>query len=304
MVITLDNGQAKITVRPDLGAGLTRYDVLSGGKWLPIFRRVSDTVEHPFALSHILLAPFSGRVSGGGFTFDGVFHAVARNMPTEEYPIHGSGFSSPWTVVQQTSDIIALTLRSDGPGPFRYDAYVIYRLEGADLAMELTIANRASIRLPYGAGFHPWFVRDEQTYLTATATQVWLESDDHLPQSIGLVSHYPNMDFNMKRLLPSSWINNWFTGWDRRARIDWTKRRISLEIEASENLCHYVVFSPSSDADFFCFEPVSHPVDAFNLVGGPETHGMKILSPGAELLVQMSIRPRTLYGGVKLMGRL
>ena len=295
MGVTLNNGVATITIRPELGAGLTGYDVLCSGEWLPIFRRVSDTTAHPFALSNILLAPFSGRVSGGGFTFDGTFYAIERNMPTEEYPIHGSAFSSAWMIAEHTADAIALTLRCDGPGPFRYDAHVIYRLEGLDLVMELTITNRASIRLPYGAGFHPWFVRDQQTYLTANATRVWLESDDHLPRSIELLSHHADMNFCTKRHLPSSWINNWFTGWDRKAQIDWPGRGVSVEVEASKDLCQYVVFSPSSEADFFCFEPVSHPVDAFNPPEGPEAHGMKILDPGAELRVQMVVRPRKSY---------
>jgi aldose 1-epimerase len=40
------------------------------------------------------------------------------------------------------------------------------------------------------------------------------------------------------------------------------------------------LFSPGADAGFFCFEPVSHAVDAFHLAGGPQVHGLKILRPG------------------------
>ena len=110
MAITLDNGQARITVRPDLGAGATSYDFHDGTGWQPIFRRVSDDTVHPFELSNILLVPFSGRVSGGGFTFDGRFHAIERNLPPEKYPIHGSGFALPWTVSHQAPDSVTLRL--------------------------------------------------------------------------------------------------------------------------------------------------------------------------------------------------
>ena len=58
---------------------------------------------------------------------------------------------------------------------------------------------------------------------------------------------------------------------------------------ASEALRQYVVFSPAGDADFFCFEPVSHPVDAFNLPGPPAAHGLRVLEPGESLAVTSSV---------------
>ncbi|MCW5708013.1 aldose 1-epimerase [Shinella sp.] len=283
MAVELDNGAARIRVRPDLGAGLTCFDVRHGGAWLPVFRTVDPATAHPFALSNILLVPFSGRVSGGGFTFDGAFHALPRNMETEPYPIHGNGFSAAWTEVSRSDDSITLTLLSDGPGPFRYEATMSYRLEGTGLVMELSLANRAETRLPYGAGFHPWFVRDADTTLAAPSKGVWLERDDHLPKAYAPVAAHPDMDFNVPRPLPPRWINNWFDGWDGKARIDWPARGLRAEVEASEALGQYVVFSPAADADFFCFEPVSHPVGAFNLPDRLDAYGLKVLSPGETL---------------------
>ena len=34
--ITLDNGKVRLTVRPDLGAGATGYDLRDGETWQPI----------------------------------------------------------------------------------------------------------------------------------------------------------------------------------------------------------------------------------------------------------------------------
>lgn len=292
MAIILDNGKARVTLRPDLGAGATAYEIHDGTAWQPIFRRVPDDTSHPFQLSNILLVPFSGRVSGGGFTFDGQFHALERNMETETYPIHGSAFANPWTVWHWTLDSVTFRLAAGGPGPFRYDATMTYALEDAALVMRLEVVNRG-IRLPFGIGFHPWFVRDGDTRLQAPAAQVWLEQDDHLPKAIEPVARHPDMDFNVSRALPGRWINNWFSGWNRQAHIDWPRRGISADITASEGLDQYVVFSPEGDADFFCFEPVSHPVDAFNLPGGAETYGMKVLEPGEAVSASMHIAPKT-----------
>ena len=281
--VGLSNGFARAVVRPDLGAGLTSFDVLRRGGWTPVFRSVDPATDHPFALSNILLGPFSGRISGGGFTFEGVFHPVERTMPTEKYPIHGSGFSAEWTIAERTAEAVALSLDAEGPSPFRYSAVVTYRLDGAALVMDLSVTNRAAMALPYGLGFHPWFVRDRNTFLSAGADRVWLEHEDHLPRVVEPVSAHPDLDFNNRKRLPSRWVNNWFDGWDKRARIDWLDRGLAVEIEASDRLDRYVLFSPSGDADFFCFEPVSHPVDAFNLAEGPLAHGMARLDPGATL---------------------
>jgi aldose 1-epimerase len=289
--ISLSNGKARITIRSDLGAGLSCYDVFDGAAWQPILRTADPATQHPFHLSNILLVPFSGRVSGGGFTFDGTFHPIARNIETEKYPIHGSGFSAGWTVDEQADDRVTLSLSANGPGPFRYDAVMTYRLDGLALAMELAISNRARIRLPFGAGFHPWFVRDTETFLTASADGIWLEEVDHLPDVFEPVSNHADMDFNARCHLPERWINNWFSGWNRTARIEWPARGLAAEIDASEELDQYVVFSPSATADFFCFEPVTHPVDAFNLPEGPRAHGMKVLNPSETLSVTTNITP-------------
>lgn len=287
--VELANDRVRIVVRPDLGAGLTAFEVLSEGIWQPIFRTVDPATAHPFSLSNILLVPFSGRVSGGGFSFDGAFHALPRNMETERYPIHGNGFSAAWQVASQDPASMSLALSAEGPGPFRYDAVMSYRLDGAALTMELEIVNRAAIRLPYGAGFHPWFVRDADTTLTAPATGVWLERDDHLPKALEPVTSHPDMDFNRPKAPPGCWINNWFNGWDGKARIDWPGRGLAADIEASEALRQYVVFSPAGDADFICFEPVTHPVDAFNLPGEAQAHGLKVLEPGESLVISTRI---------------
>jgi hypothetical protein len=73
------------------------------------------------------------------------------------------------------------------------------------------------------------------------------------------------------------WLLHWADGWDGRARIEWPGRKLAVEITASENLGTYVLYSPAGERDFVCFEPVSHPVDAFNLPGGPEAHGLRML---------------------------
>src|SRR6185437_5812217 len=89
--------------------------------------------------------------------------------------------------------------------------------------------------------------------------------------------------FSTVRPLPAGFINNGFEGWDGRARVAWPARGLALDIAAAPPLTRYVVYSPSAASGFFCFEPVSHPVDAYHLPGGPLRHGMVCLAPGESL---------------------
>jgi aldose 1-epimerase len=154
----------------------------------------------------------------------------------------------------------------------------------------LAILNRASGALPYGAGFHPWLPRTAGTRLNAPARSVWLEDERHLPTQNMAVTARPEWDFAHPRALPEGWINNGFCGWDGRAVVAWDDRDVALEILARPPIGAYILYSPAADASFFCFEPVTHAVNAHNLPPGPEAHGLTVLAPGATLVAECAFK--------------
>ena len=92
--------------------------------------------------------------------------------------------------------------------------------------------------------------------------------------------------------MPPGWINNAFLEWDGRARIDWTDRDLSLDVTADAPLRTFIVYSPGASADYFCFEPVSHPVDAHNLGEPIEKTGLVELAPGETIDTHCRFAPR------------
>jgi aldose 1-epimerase len=296
--LTLNDGLAEAVIVPDLGAGLAAYDLAGPTGRQPLFRPCRDPSRAaPFNLASNLLVPWSNRISGGGFHFDGQFHALAPNLPGEPFPIHGNGFSSPWAVERTAAASAELKLRSEGPGPFRYEAQASYSLTGGALTMRLSVRNLGLIALPFGLGFHPWIVRSAETQLEAKAKRVVLETDDHLPAGETPAASRAEWDFAAPRGLPRRWVNNAFLGWDGRARILWPERRLELDIEADPPLSTYILYSPSDKAGFFCFEPVTHPVDAHNQPGGPGANGLVVLRPQEAMAASCRFRPRRLGGG-------
>lgn len=287
-IITLEDERARVDVVPELGGGIARFDARSDGRPVRLLRPWSGATD-PFELGCNLLVPWSNRISSGGFRFEGRFHPLAPNFAGQELPIHGNGFQSPWAVARRSQISVELEFESDGPGPFRYSAIVTYRLQDGALTLTLGVKHCADTRLPYGLGFHPWFERTEHTVLRAPAKGIWLVDERQLPTKHISVADRPEWDFRRSAPLPDGFIDNGFTGWSRKAVIIWQDRGIEAVVSASENLGCYLVHSPSPQSGFFCFEPISHPVDAHNFSGEPEANGLAVLSKGDELSASMTI---------------
>ncbi|MBL8599554.1 MAG: aldose 1-epimerase [Devosia sp.] len=292
-MLRLNGNGVEVEIAPEQGAAVARYDVELTGTWRPVLRASTDSGRAgPFALASNVLAPWSNRISGGGFRFDGRFHPLVSNTPGD-HPNHGNAFSSAWEVIETSATRAVLTLSSDGPGPFRYDAQLTYALEGVALRMSLDLTNRAGIALPFGGGFHPWFPRTPQTRLSFDAAGVWTETADHLPDSYLATADHPDWDFAAAPPLPARWLNNAWTGWSGTARIEWPEHGLAATVAAAAPLRTLILYSPSADADFISIEPVSHSVDAHNRSGIGVTAPQR-LKPGEALTLTATIAPELL----------
>ncbi len=291
-VIELNNARLSIGIVPALGAGLAWFDLCEERERRPLFRSwPQQGTRDPNELACYVLAPWSNRIAHGGFWFGGEFHALSANLAGEPCPIHGNAWQNAWRLDAVEKQAVNLSLMSDGPGPFLYEASLRYAIDAVILSVVLTVQHRGLTPLPYGVGFHPWLPRSPQTQLRAPATSVWLENDLHLPSIRRPVDVLPHWDFRTARGLPDSWINNGFTAWNGEAEILWPDCGVGLTIHAEPPLSSYIIYSPGGNADFFCFEPVSHAVNAHNLPGGPAEHGLTVLQPGQRLTAKCHFVP-------------
>ncbi len=277
-MIALTCGGDKAMILPQMGAGLA--GLWSEGQ--PVLRPWSGRAEDgPFALACNLLIPFSNRISKGGFAFDGQFHPIACNLPGEPFPIHGDAFQRAWQIARFSAAEADLILPDGHIGPFRYAARVSYSLTRGALRTRLSVTHLGDTALPYGLGLHPWFPRDAATRVQFVAKGEWPETPEHLPTSDHPLPH--SDQWTTPAPLPDHWINTGFSGWDGSAQI--VQGGLSVRLSAT-GLDTVLLYSPSASSDFFCFEPVSHPVDAHNLPGQP---GLAILASGATLSAAMSL---------------
>lgn len=279
-MLELKVGDAHLSLHPQMGGGIA-------GLWhreKPVLRPWSGQPdEGPFALASNVLVPFSNRIDGG-FTFDGTYHPMAKNMEGDPFAIHGDGFQREWLETSSSDSEAMLTLEAGSFGPYSYRATQTFTLTETTFVNSVTMTNTADIALPFGGGFHPWFPRSDKTRLKATAPEHWPEGAGTLPATDRPQSPPEDFDFSSGRALPDRKIDCAFTSWNGKARIEQGDDAVSLTL-TSKTLTTAIIYSPDPHCGFFCFEPVSHPINAHNLPGMP---GLQVLRPMESLSMSMT----------------
>ncbi len=158
--VRLEVGDLSAEIIPSIGGGVTRFDLRRDDRVVEIFRPwPAGGSSDPNALGLFVLAPWSNRISGGGFTFDGDFHELTPNITGEAFPLHGDAWQEPWPLISHDERHVRMIREAHGPGPFRYRAQMDYGLFSYGLSVRMAIANVGRVPLPFGAGFHPWLPR-------------------------------------------------------------------------------------------------------------------------------------------------
>jgi aldose 1-epimerase len=134
-------------------------------------------------------------------------------------------------------------------------------------------------------------VRTPRATLGAGVAGIWLTDGEAMPTA--LATPPPESD-PARGIRPDAVVlDNCFTGWTRRAVVEWPERAARLVMTAEGPLDFLVLYTPPGEA-FFCAEPVSHVTDAINLAaaGRPDT-GLRTLEPGESLAATITLTPET-----------
>jgi aldose 1-epimerase len=276
----LRNDALRVEILPEAGGGVLRFDALRGEERVPVFRpgTAEAALREPKTLGCYLLVPWSNRIGHGQFPFGGNTVHVPRTRNDEPYPLHGHGWLQPWQLVQASHEAAELVCLHDDAEPFFYTATLRYALRDTSLHIALTVRNEGS-SLPFGLGLHPFLPRTADVRLHAPATGMWRAGPDHLP--LALEALPDAADFRESRTLAADVaINHGFEGWPGQAQIVWPARGLALDIAAETS--RYVLYTPVAQ-DVFCFEPVDHPINAHNLPGAVQDHGLTVLDTGQSL---------------------
>lgn len=282
-LVSQESATQRLQLAPEMGGSVTAWEWKMGEEWIPLFRPWDGASADRYTLACFPLVPWSNRISQGGFEHDGRMYAIHANRTEEHYPIHGDGWLQAWQVSEHAQDRIKLTLESRGfdRSPYHYRSTQTFLLLPDGLQIDLTVTNTGQESLPFGLGLHPYFVRNDRTRLQFKSEGVWLSGDDPIPVEHATLFP-PTWDYNMLSSLDGPMIDNCYTGWNGKALIDYPDRGLSLTMVMPDCNGYTLLYRPPG-RDYFCLEPITHPIDAFHMPGQP---GLAYLAHGDSLALR------------------
>ena len=285
-LLTLEDGLTRLTLAPHIGGSIASWQVIASDQ--PLLRASDARALRSGSANQLAcypLVPWSNRIGKGGFDGPDHWFALEPNNPAVALPIHGSAWQQAWDVIEHTAHCACLQL--DSHHPFAYRATLRYTLQRGQLSIELSVTHQDERAAWHGLGLHPYLPRTANTRLQANTSQVWLCDAQGLPTERTPLPI--DWDFNQLNALPQTRLDNCFTDWDGRALISQPDLGYALECRAT-NSQYCLVYCPP-DEDFFCFEPVSHPVNAHHLPGRP---GLQLLHKGQSANMSFHVQYRPL----------
>lgn len=233
------------------------------GRWIEILHSCPPAVAAQTGGSFVM-APFANRLDRGAFVDGEGRVEIPLNRPDQDMAVHGSSRDRAWQVLEATGD--ALTLVDEFHDPdIRFDYRLEQRIgiEPAGVRLSLRLTNTAGRTLPYGLGFHPWFRKEEDTWLTFRAGTAFDRDDRGFP--IDPTSGNDGAMFaagvDVSRM---PWFDGHFSEWaSRTATVEWRAEQVRLTLSATGALTNLHVYVPD-DRPVLCVEPVSHVPDVHN----------------------------------------
>lgn len=294
----LHSRELEVTLLPRLGNNvISLFDVKEQRE---ILRRFDESdrflYAKPYHFGIPLLIP-PGRIRKGKFQFEGTSYQFDQNTAGDNH-IHGLHRTQSWCVsdIEEDEDGCAVTtefLTEDDPHwmeqfpiPLKFE--MTFRLQDARLSQTLKVTNLGDHRIPFGIGYHTWFMIDgepERWNLKLPVNSIYELNDELLPSG----NLIPLGDLESL----NSGINLQGTNFDTALRIG-DKQPVEalllrddgygLRYTTDENLFrHWVLYTKGPADQFLCIEPYTWLPDAPNVSDDPSFTGLLKVEPGQSL---------------------
>ena len=221
-----------------------------------------------------VLFPFPNRLDKGTYIHQGQKFAFPINEPANQNALHGFVYKELFELASQEvsqEDFCKLSLQLNYDGdyeyyPFKFELTVHYNLSPNQLKIEFEVKNTGNMNLPYGIGWHPYFMMG------------------------GMVNHYQlsfprckQIELDARQLPTGNFISYQFfeeekeiaeIKLDKGFKMETDGYEVTLRTEQNEvltlqveNQSYLQVFIPD-DRRRIALEPMSSGIDAFNAKEG------------------------------------
>jgi aldose 1-epimerase len=276
----LSAGPYELRVVPALGGRIVSFRHERRDLLRPTPDEVLDA-PRVYGFAGFPLIPYSGPLFGPGFSFAGITHSLARNVPEEPSATHGEAWVGSFTVTAKAPDRLDLVYEHEtreGTFPFRFRGGLSYELSEQGLRIGLSVTNRDHRLMPAGLGFHPYFPKPPGTILTFNAVALW-PPDAPEAVDLGCGPLEPGLDFTAGQDVSSIVADRLYEGWDGRAAL--TAPDGWRTVITADGVLDKLQLYSAWDYAYVCVEPVSNSNDGFNrMAAGVPCHGVRIVEPG------------------------
>ncbi|AFZ68233.1 aldose 1-epimerase [Deinococcus peraridilitoris] len=271
-VHTLSNDVLRLEVAPGIGAGIVNLQVRVDADWQPLLRFTSpETLAKGTSsgLASFTLAPFSNRIPGASFAFEGRTVTLRPTTP-EGNAQHGDVRNRPHASVQVTDTRAEYFFDSreveDFNYPFALTLRTVFELSGDTVTQTLEITNVSGERAPFGFGLHPYFERHvagaPDVEMSFSAAGYYPVGESLIPQG-GMQPVPSELEFGEPRPIGAQQFNTLYGGVTGSAVLRYASTPYTVMIDSDPVFSHLVLFTPPDGS--LAVEPVSHATDAFNL---------------------------------------
>jgi aldose 1-epimerase len=262
----LHHGDWQALICPEQGAAFSSLQWRGRDVLVP----APEGARHPGSYGAFWMLPWANRLDGGRIAG----HAMPINRAAEGTAIHGLARDLLWEVITETADHAVLQQRLTF-APFDYAAWLTLSLDVDGLVMEMELRHEGAAPVPYGMGWHPWFIRSAATSLHLKSTQRASHDACGLPQDFTPCTGIAADEAGLIGL------DNFFAGWDGVARLAAPAGTITLTA-TGDFAAGVQVYAPPMQT-VICVEPVSHMPDAPNRPALAAAAPMRLLAPGQSL---------------------
>jgi aldose 1-epimerase len=139
-----------------------------------------------------VLFPFPNRIRAGRFSWNGKDYQLPLNDPAKKNAIHGFACRRPWHVVDRGADEASAWITGEFQGwrdapecralwPADYRLRLTYRLGPRRLRLEAVVDNPDQQPLPFGLGYHPYFLVEGKACSVSVPAESYWELEECLP---------------------------------------------------------------------------------------------------------------------------
>ncbi len=275
----------RVTVT-EVGATLRSFQVAG--------REILDTFgpEEMSEFSHgQVLLPFPNRVEDGLYEFEGKENQLPLTEPGRNNAIHGLTRWLNWTALSWTDSQVVLIqrLHPQEGYPFTLALQIEYTLSDAGLTVATAATNIGPGPLPFGAGYHPYFIVGTPLINAATLrlpASTYLETDYRLIPTGQTSVEGTDFDFREEREIGDVQLDTCFTDVipdsDGYARVALTNPEdgfaITVWMDESHGFIQAFTGDTLPEADqrrAVAIEPMTCAPNAFNTGAG-----LRVIPPG------------------------